>query len=80
MEKYGSATLLFIKLLCVILAIFPTAQVRVSSGSRDEQLVLQQQQLSRQRTKMKTTTIISTDGAMVVSHPEPAFADKVETS
>jgi hypothetical protein len=49
----------------------------VSSGSRDEQLVLQQQQLSRQRTKMKTTTIISTDGAMVVSHPEPAFADKV---
>ncbi len=52
----------------------------MSSGSRDEQLVLQQQQLSRQRTKMKTTTIISTDGAMVVSHPEPAFADKVETS
>ncbi len=80
MEKFVSATLLFIKLLCVILDVFPTAQVRVSSGSRDEQLVLQQQQLSRQRTKMKTTTIISTDGAMVVSHPEPAFADKVETS
>jgi hypothetical protein len=51
--------------------------VRVSSGQREEHQQLQQQHLSRQRTKMKTTTIISTDGAMVVSQPEPAYADKV---
>ena len=28
----------------------------------------------RQRTKMKTTTIISNDGAMVVNQPEPQYA------
>merc|ERR1719312_1130721 len=28
----------------------------------------------RQRTKMKTTTIISNDGAMVVNQPEPTYA------
>lgn len=46
------------------------AKVKVAGQVRSEVGAMQPQQMGqRMRTKMKTTTIISTDGAMVVSQP-----------
>ena len=47
------------------------AKVKVAGQVRSEGVAMQPQQMGgqRMRTKMKTTTIISTDGAMVVSQP-----------
>ena len=49
------------------------AKVKVAGQVRSEAGAMQPQQMGqRMRTKMKTTTIISTDGAMVVSQPPGA--------
>merc|ERR1719431_2365086 len=54
------------------------ARVNVSSSTRDISSGGSNSGCSntgqRQRTKMKTTTIISNDGAMVVNQPEPQYA------
>ena len=46
------------------------ARVNLSANSRDNV----NNPTQKQRTKMKTTTIISNDGAVVVKHPEPQFS------
>ena len=46
------------------------ARVNLSASSRDNV----SNPVQKQRAKMKTTTIISNDGAVVVKHPEPQFS------
>ena len=49
--------------------------MKVAGQVRSEAGAMQPQQMGqRMRTKMKTTTIISNDGAVVVKHPEPQFS------
>ena len=48
------------------------ARVNLSAGSSSRDNVATPVQ--KQRAKMKTTTIISNDGAVVVKHPEPQFS------
>jgi len=52
------------------------ARVNVSASARDVSSggSVSSNPGQRQRTKMKTTTIISNDGAMVVNQPEPQYA------